>query len=236
MNDNFEFIVLTCDKYLNTRVSSIKKTWGSELNIKFITDTNIDNENIIAYNTQKNYNGIYDKYFNFFKSYNFTKKYYFFTDDDTFVNLKNLSKLDIPSEDFPFLIGRLLQLNQDGTDLWGQQTGTNINQITGENTTLPINYTSGGSGFILSKSACFLIQNYLKSTKNPPKSIFGDLTIGFWCRNNGVQLIPNNNFWWDTHEKLLSNNVVPYKSDENIITFHYVGEKLMENYHLKYNH
>lgn len=30
---NIEFIVLTCDKYLNTKVESVRKSWGRDKNI-----------------------------------------------------------------------------------------------------------------------------------------------------------------------------------------------------------
>lgn len=233
---NIEFIVLTCDLYLDTRVKSIKNTWGKNVNIKYLSDTPLEEKNIIGYNTQKNYNGIYDKYYNFFKKNDFTKfDYYFFVDDDTFVNLNNLSKLYLPSKNEAFFTGRLLCLNENGTDLWGNQTGTNVKQIYGENVQLPLYYTSGGSGFIISQNGCLLIQNYLNKVNNPPKCIFGDVSVGFWCRNSGVKLIPNDNFWWDTHEKLLSNSWEKYYTDINSITYHYVNEQMMPIYHEKYN-
>ena len=234
--DNLEFIVLTCDKYLNTRVKSIQETWGSNQNIKFLTDSKIEDKDIIGFGTPQTYEGIFEKYLLFFKNYNFTKKdYYFFVDDDTFVNLKNLNKLNLPSKETLFLTGRVLCLNIDGTDLWGNQTGTNISLINGENTSLPLYYQSGGSGFILTQSSCVSIQNYLKSSTNIPYCRFGDVSLGFWARNCGINITPNENFWWDTHEKLLHNNWVPYTTDVNVITYHYVNEELMVEYNNKYN-
>jgi hypothetical protein len=234
--NNIEFIVLTCDKYLDTRVLSIKKSWGLEQNIKFLTDSKSKNFEIIGFNTQKNYNGIFDKYVEFFKTYNFRNyDYYFFTDDDTFVNLTNLKKLELPPKETPFCVGRMLCLNPDGTDLWGNQTGTNISQINGENTNLPLYYPSGGSGFIISQKGCLLLQEYLNSSNNIPYCRFGDVSLGFWLRNSNVKFIPNSNFWWDTHENLSNNSWEEYISDKDVITFHYVGEKLMFEYHRKYN-
>lgn len=236
MKRKIQFIILTCDKYLKTRVEAIKKSWGKNQDIKFLTDTESDNSEIIGYNTQKNYNGIFEKYFNFFKTYNFNENdYFFFADDDTFVHLLNLEKLDLPSADESFCIGRLLCLNDDGTDLWGNQTGTNVSNIKGENTYLPIYYPSGGSGFIISKTGCKKIQKYLNQTDNIPYCKYSDVSLGFWMRNSSVEFIPNVNFWWNTHDLLLQNTWEKYSSDENIITFHYVNEDLMVQYHNKYN-
>lgn len=233
---NIEFIVLTCDKYLNTRVESIKKSWGRDKNIKFLTDTKYDEIHIVGFNTQKNYNGIYDKYLNFFKIYNFNNyDYYFFVDDDTFVNLSNLEKLELlPSRD-SFCTGRLLCLNPDATDLWGNYTGTDITLIKGENINLPLYYPSGGSGFIISQKGCNQIKEYLLNSKNIPYCKFSDVSLGFWMRNSNVNFIPNDNFWWDTHENLLKNKWEKYTSDDNVITFHYVNETLMIEYDSKYN-
>ncbi len=234
--NNIQFIILTCDKYIETRADTIKRTWGKDNDVIFLTDSNLNINNFIGYDTPKNYNGIYFKYLNFFKNYDFTKKnYYFFTDDDTFVNLKNLEKLELQDKDSSFAICRLLCLNPDGTDLWGNQTGTNVSIIRGDNVNLPLYYPSGGSGFILSQRACISVQNYVRTIQNLPWCIFGDVSIGFWLRNSNVELIKNNNFWWDTHDNLLNNKWVPYNDDSDVITYHYVNEKIMEEYNKKYN-
>jgi hypothetical protein len=234
--NRMEFIVLTCDKYLKTRVNSIRESWGYGESVKYLTDTQSDLDDVISYNTQKNYNGVYDKYFMFFKTYDFLKKdYYFFTDDDTFVNKKNLANMQLPSRDLPFCVGRVLCLKADGTDIWGNQTGTDVSLITGYNVSLPLYYPSGGSGFILSQSACLLIQSYINAHNNIPYCKYGDVSIGFWIRNCGIELHFNKNFWWDTHNNLINNKWELYTTDEHIITFHYVNEDLMKEYHTKYN-
>ena len=234
---NIEFIVLTCDKYLNSRVESVRHTWGKNENIKFLTDSESILIDVVGYNTPQNYQGIQDKYQSFFKNYDFTKfDYFFFTDDDTFVNKKNLSKLDLPDKNQLFAIVRLLCLNPDATDMWGNYTGTNVSIIKGDRATLPLYYPSGGSGFILSQAACMSVQEHLKNCNDIPWSRFSDVSLGFWLRNCNVKLIPNNDFWWDIHDKLISNTWEKYESDKNVITFHYVNEQLMEVYDKKYNY
>lgn len=233
---NIEFIVLSCDAYITTRVKAIRESWAAGETVKYLVDTKSNLEYFIGFDTQKNYNGIYEKYLNFFKTYNFNKHdYYFFTDDDTFVNKKNLNKLKLPSKDELFCVGRMLCLNPDGTDCWGNQTGADLSQLKGDGISLPLYYPSGGSGFILSKASCNQIQKYLFDCNNPPKSKYSDVSIGFWLRNCNIQLIKNENFWWDTHEKLLKNILENYTSDEDVITFHYVNEVMMSKYNKKYN-
>ena len=36
-----EFIIITCEKYHNTRVESIRNTWGNKQNLTFLSDMNI---------------------------------------------------------------------------------------------------------------------------------------------------------------------------------------------------
>lgn len=232
-----QFIVLTCDAYLNSRVKSIRETWGRNQEVKFLSDSQSEDNSIIGFNTQKNYWGIYEKYLNFFKTYNFDFfDYYFFADDDTFVNLKNLNNLDLDSKHKPFCIGRHLCLNPDGTDLWGNQTGTDVSSIKGEKSTLPLHYPSGGSGFIISQSGCKNIQKYVNESSDLPYCKFSDVSVGFWMRNADVIFKGNENFWWDTHEKLLQNNWEKYTDDKSFITFHYVNNEMMYDYHQKYNY
>jgi hypothetical protein len=66
---NIEFIILSCDKYLSTRVQTIKETWGYGQNVKFLVDSETTSIDCLGFNTEQNYNGIYHKYLSFFKYY-----------------------------------------------------------------------------------------------------------------------------------------------------------------------
>ena len=157
--ENMHLIVLSCDAYLETRIKDMDSTFGKHFNITYLIDSSfLNSEKIIGYDTPKNYDGIQEKYLSFFRNYEFTKDYYFFIDDDTFVIKKNLEKLELPPSDHPFCFFRRGYLDADGTDQLNQQTGYPLWKIRGENTHLPIEFPSGGSGFILSKSACLLQQ------------------------------------------------------------------------------
>jgi hypothetical protein len=231
------FVVLTCDTYISDRVESIKNSWGKTINVVYLTDSNTNEPNLIGYDTPKNYDGIQEKYYNFLLQYDFTKyKYFFFLDDDTFVNLKNLELLDLPDHNELFCIGRELHLNGDRTDKWGNDTGYPMFKLKNKGSELPLIYPSGGSGFILSKVSVIKIQEYLNSVKNDrPISGHSDVSIGFWMRNCGIKFISSNQFWWNTPENLITNIWEKFIDDGTFITFHYVNPELMKTYHEKYN-
>jgi hypothetical protein len=236
--DNTQFIILSCDNYINSRVSVIRETWGMNINKIFLVDSEgSDYNDVLGYNTPMNYDGIQEKYIQFFTNYNFDEfPYYFFTDDDTFIVLSNLQKESIPEEDV-FCIGRHLHLSQEGMDKWGNNTHYPLSKISGENSFLPLDYVSGGSGFILSSKACKKIGEYLRNIDphSIPRSAHGDVSIGFWMRACGIKVISSNNFWWDVPENLLNNTWEKYLDDGKALTFHYVSPDEMMKLNIKYN-
>jgi hypothetical protein len=232
-----QFVILSCDTYINSRIRTIESTWAKDTNHIFLVDTNVNEKNIIGYNTPKNYEGIQDKYREFFKCYDFSKyDYYFFTDDDTFVNIENFNKINIDNPDKAFGIGSVIHLlkksieNNQEVDPWY------ISRISGINTGLPLSYFSGGSGFILSKESCNRIKKYLLPLGDTdiPISPWGDVSIGFWARSCGIELKNSGQFFWNTHEYLLE-NFEDYPGDKNAVTFHYVDMDTLVRYDLKYN-
>lgn len=235
--DEILFVVLTCDEYIKNRVESIKNSWGKDVSVVYLTDTQTDDPKIIGYNTPKDYDGIQDKYYEFFINYDFSKyNFYFFLDDDTFVNLKNLKNLSLPEPNNDFCIGRELHLNKDGKDKWGNFTGYPMGKLKNNGSELPLIYPSGGSGFIISKSGVLKIQNYLKNIKDErPISGHSDVSIGFWIRGNNIKFISSDKFWWDTPNNLLSNKWESFTNELDAITFHYVKPEMMLEFHSKYN-
>jgi hypothetical protein len=238
---NINLIVLTCDKYLDTRVKSIKETFGQELKMTYLTDSSIFNDGeIVGFDTPQNYSGIQAKYYNFFLNYDFSNSdYFFFIDDDTFVIKKNLFSLDLPSFDESFCLSRICRLNPDATDYHGNYTGYPLHTIVGQNSELPLDYPSGGSGFIMSKTACLNVQNYLKNTdvNIVQRSGHSDVTVGFWMRSSGVKVILCDQFWWEKPENLFGQEFWPFNEDSEskAVTFHYVNESLMSDFNKKYN-
>ena len=229
-----QVIVLTCDKYLESRCQAIKKTWGSVLNTVYLTDSTIGGE-FLGYNTPKTYEGIQDKYYQFFLNFDFTEKYYFFVDDDTFINIKMLEALELPQQD-KFCIGRETVVNPDQTDKYGQNTGYPLHLLRGVGCHLPIVYPSGGSGFIVSRRACLDIQSFLRGAgDSKPLSGHSDVTFGFWMRASGCPFFHSSLFWWDTRENLIGNRYDHFDVDSDFVTLHYVNESLMVDYHSRFN-
>lgn len=241
---NIRFIVLTCDMYLNTRVVSQRQTFLKNQKRTFLTDSSeYNSDDVIGYDTPKNYDGIQDKYISFFKNYKFIDDYYFFIDDDTFVNVEKMRLLDLPSNKVRFCIFRQSYLDQNGMDIKGNYTGYPMYKISGQNTQLPLSYPSGGSGFIVSRETCLSIQTLLNSLSydDIPKSGHSDVTVGFWLRSCDVDMIKVDYLWFNNPQKLLkecigvdkyyflSKNGWYFSTDEmeNAVTYHYVSESMM---------
>ena len=233
MLSNTLVVALTSDLYLDTRVKSIQNTWGKLIDTIFLTDSENSQKDIIGYNTPKNYDGIQDKYLNFFEKFNFEKyDYYFFVDDDTFINIENLKSLKIPSSEDNFAYIRRLVLNPDGTDKDGNYTGYPMDKLRGHNIQLPLTHPSGGAGYILSKKTTLEIKKYLEFAKDDTSlSGHSDVTLGFWLRNVGSNLIFSEDLWWEKPKEC-----EPFGFNEKtFLTLHYVDEELMYKYNKKYN-
>lgn len=237
---NIKFVVLTCDMYLETRVIAQRESFLYKQNRIFLTDSSeYNSDDVIGYDTPKNYEGIQDKYISFFKNYNFDADYYFFIDDDTFVNLNNLNSLELMGPESLFCLHRLCYLDEYARDYNGNYTGYPLYKIVGKNTQLPLTYPSGGSGFILSKSAVLGIQKFLLNTEYSeiPKSLHSDVSVGFWMRSCGVQLLQTNVFWFDIPDRLYNHEIVEFNNqdEQQAVTFHYVSVENMYKFNELYN-
>lgn len=226
------FVVLTCDNYVGTRVDTIKNTWGKDANVIFLADTPI-NDTIIGYHTPQNYDGIQNKYISFFTRYDFTKyDYYFFVDDDTFVNLKNYDIFNLPTKEY-FSLQVTGLLDQNLNDLHGNYTGYPIHKIRGQGTYLPLYHPSGGAGFVLNKNSVIRIQDYLNRTHpmDIPISGHSDVTIAFWMRNCEIEIVNCDKLNYDSPWSL--------GHDENkmkeALTYHYVSQEKMRYLYDYYN-
>lgn len=220
-----KFITLTCEKYHNSRVTKIRETWGKGQDITFLSDTTIEPD-IVGYDyLPKGYENIYYKYIEFLKRYsNLSYDWYFFTDDDTWVNIDNVTNVlsEYNCED-SICIGSVCILNSDATDRNGNHTGFPLDTITGNGTSLPLTYVSGGAGFILSAKTMKSIIHYLNNTNDIPRCYSSDVTIGFWLRNCGI-ICTNNERFWGTNPKVLDHTEDDIKKN---CTYHYVDEKMM---------
>jgi hypothetical protein len=212
--NKIEFIIITCEKYHNDRLQAVKQTWGRGQNCKFLSDVSIG-EDIIGYpNLTKGYEFIYLKYIEYIKQMtNFESDWYMFTDDDTFVNISNIDELLSKNDhNNPICIGRLGRINPG-------ELSFPLYTISGNNTSLPINYCSGGAGFILSKKSMMLISDYIKNENDIPRCYYSDVTFGFWMRNAGVEIVAIDRFEATNPDALGHSDGEIKKS----YTYHYVN-------------
>jgi hypothetical protein len=212
-------VVLTCPAYHETRVKAVRETWGKCYDTVFLSDRNEGND-IIGYDyLPVGYYNAWAKYAEFIKNEKIEYDWYFFTDDDTFVNDKNIIGL-LNNPDKSVCYCHVGELNKDGTDAVGSPTGFPLNTIKGGE--LPLTYAGGGAGFIISSSAMKDVIKYINSCDVIPNSCYGDVTFGFWLRGAGVELI-------DTKDMNPSCPVAPNEDDvKRIKTYHYVTPEKMK--------
>ena len=87
------YIILTCQQNVDTKVFWQKTHMFKNTdmnNVFFISCKNDIKNNIYGWNTIDDYNSPVIKYIAFFKNMALNYDYYYFIDDDTFVNFTNL--------------------------------------------------------------------------------------------------------------------------------------------------
>ena len=204
------YIVLTCEKYISTRVKWQNETFFKNVNNQdiYFLSCKKSGTNIYGWDTEDNYESCPNKYIAFFKNMTINYDFFCFIDDDTFINTNNLNEyLKIFDCNRSLYIGKLCK-----------------------NYSPPF-YMSGGAGFILSKKIYVDLLHYVRNTNDNElfKSIYGDLSIGLWLKNiKDIEYIDNDNdnrFNSTTHNE---------SSDLNkFISFHYL--KTFEEFEFYYN-
>jgi hypothetical protein len=209
------YIILTCEKYLNSRVK-----WQVKSCFKYINKSDcyyisciphiFKYSRIYGWNTKDDYKSCPDKYIAFLKNLNLNYDWYVFIDDDTFVYPNRLENfLDNFNKTNHLYIGYLL---------------THLREL---------NYMSGGAGFVISHPTYLLIKNFINNScinyiqHKYYEQIYGDVSFGIWIKlinemlltekKEPIQLVGNLNFQPNIH-----NNV---EQLNECITFHYVNSK-----------
>lgn len=170
------YIVLTCEKYIPTRVKWQTETFLKKVDSKDVYFLSCKNEgsNIYGWNTPDDYASCPLKYVSFLRNMTIHYDWYCFIDDDTFINVDNLHNL---------------------LNTYNKKESLYIGHIC-DNYSPPF-YMSGGAGFLLTKSTYFSLLEYIRTTSNDKLliSIYGDLSIGCWLKNvANVALIDNKLF------------------------------------------
>jgi hypothetical protein len=205
------YIVLTCEKYIPTRVQWQNATFFKTVDVKDIYFLSCRNsgENIYGWNTGDYYEACPIKYMCFFRNMLIDYDWYVFIDDDTFINTKNIKTfLELYDASIPYYMGII-----------------NYTQY-------PFKTCSGGAGFVVSKNLYHEIVKFVRS--KPDNELYynynGDVTVGYWVsiineKNKQVNYLENKQFHTDKHVK--------EEELENFISFHYL--KSIEDYEYYYS-
>lgn len=225
-------IVLTCPQNHNTRVKAIKETWGKHYDTIYLSDYNADDK-IIGYPYLENgYENIWKKYVEFIKNEKTNTDWYYFCDDDTFVNIFNLNLAILSIENSNDLcFGNIGLLNSDGTDKIGTPTGFHLHTLKGNGCNLPVEYAGGGGGFFMNSETFRKLQLYILSEDNIPNCYNGDVTFGFWTRGAGIKYKNIANMWWASPEMLAHNE----EQQKFAVSYHYITPEKMYELHEKLN-
>lgn len=202
----FKYIILTCDRYLKTRASGIELGWGRGKDVTFLSNFHICRQIVWWDFIPQSYPNLYKRYINYIQAYELADAdWVVFGDDDTWFNTKNLER---KLESFNFdpgekaCFGKIGTLKPDGLDDKGNWMGFPYDSLVGEDTSLPLNYPSGGAGFALNQGAYKAVREYLQNSKNPEGANNTDVAMGFWLRQAGVPLFHSNLLHSNNPDKL----------------------------------
>jgi hypothetical protein len=222
------FVILTCHKNYETKMRSIKETWLSDVpesNFIFLAD-HMDIKNRMFYDSRARlgYDFVPEKYFYFFcnpqVSFNIDDfDFFFFADDDTFVNTRNLEKICKKMPNSPAWAGVPIVVNS-----WE----TTEHRVAGEHEDFPelgFDYPSGGSGFLINRSLFKQVSSFVLTYPRVPGSRWSDMTFGVWKEKSGGALTLNEtgSFYWDVPQSLEQEF---HEQIRDSITYHRINEEM----------
>jgi len=178
------------------RYHNIISTWGKNVDCLFYSDHEDNDKKIIKVSNRTDYHSNEEKHINIIKYVsNNIKDYewFFFCDDDTFVNTKKLE----------FLLNTFDEECVHGSVLNGTWPGD-----------ITLNYCSGGAGYLIhSKLINKIAQNIeIRNTG------YSDVTLGLFLRDNNIKSI--NYELFNSQPPDFHN--VPIINVKNYISFHYI--------------
>lgn len=207
--ENIFFSILSSQKFIDTRQKDIKNTWL--LNYKNYTfASDIESEDNAKLSERTDAISGEEKQINSFKYLYDNKKgfdWYFFCDDDTFVNINNLSSFineNKNMESFGYLFS--YETCPENSYVWS-------------NYGKDFQYYSGGAGFCLRSDALQKVASCTTSVRTK----YGDVTSGILFKEAKINL----------HHCQRMNLYSPGRynhSSENIkhsLTYHYIKDEMM---------
>ncbi len=196
------YIVLTCQKYLDTRVEWQKKTVFQNVDPRdiFYLGPYMDiMKQMYSWGAGDDYQSLPYKFYDFFRKIQLDYDWFMLIDDDTFVYHDRLMKylLKYNSNDF-IAEGRLLTHISESE--WGL-------------------YFSGGAGTILSKATYLALCNYLRFSKDSKVPHWcADISLTYWLKQIPNIDMRNNYYFYPDKYNSEKDDI------QNAITFHHLKE------------
>jgi hypothetical protein len=157
-------------QHQNNRIKNITNTWGKNNSVIFYSDHDDSSNNCYKVCERSDYSSgqlkqinVFNLLLNQFNNY----EWYFFCDNDTFVNTTNLDNYIINAE--------RNHIHGEIINTWPQDT--------------TLYYPSGGAGYLMHNS---ILQNMMNISYNNTQ--YGDVSIGINFRNKKIPLKHNNLF------------------------------------------
>ena len=196
------YIILTCEKYVNTRVQWQLQTMFKNVDptdLYYLGHTMDPSRRLFSWGAGDSYEQLPSKFIDFFLHSELDYDWYILIDDDTYVFTERLCQqlASYQSHD-SFAVGQLLDHIHDS--YWGF-------------------YLSGGAGTVLPRMLYNQLRSYVRSM---PMSIVAchwcaDISLCMWIKNVGGQLFHHPHFHADIYN--------PDKDDiTQAITFHHLKE------------
>lgn len=199
------FLILTTEKYKD-RQDNILKTWGKDVDILFYSEHTDMCRNVVKVCDENSAEIKQCFIFKFLENYNNKYDWYFFCDDDTFVNTK-------------LIINMLDTFPKDSV------TGKNIK---GNWAVQPnLDYPSGGAGFLIHKTILPKFYNI-----NSYNTTWSDVTVGLKMLNESIKINNSELFMWFSNDDI--REFVSLENVNKYITFHYINsfEKMNSLYEI----
>jgi hypothetical protein len=196
-------ILHTCTR--PERYDGIVNSWGKDVDFLFYSDCDNEDKKIVKVSDNSSYSSNEPKHINVIKylvENNYQYEWFFFCDDDTFVNTKNLeNNLDLFDKDK--INGSVLK------HTWPQDRS--------------LVYCSGGAGYLIHKTLLPIISKTIKLGSG-----YSDVSLGICAKELNIELINHDGFksqppdFYKVEKTLI----------KDIYTFHYIKPDLMNEMYL----
>jgi hypothetical protein len=196
-------ILHTCTR--PERYDGIVNSWGKDVDFLFYSDCDNEDKKIVKVSDNSSYSSNEPKHINVIKylvENNYQYEWFFFCDDDTFVNTKNLeNNLDLFDKDK--INGSVLK------DTWLQDRS--------------LVYCSGGAGYLIHKTLLPIISKTIKLGSG-----YSDVSLGICAKELNIGLISHDGFKSQTPDFYKVEKTLI----KDIYTFHYIKPDLMNEMYL----